>query len=97
VLARWVSGRSSTSIRRLSTARRISHSRIRDRVMLGILAVTTFIFGIVPVFAVQRFNMHSILKTGSKTATAPPRRLRARTILAAAQLALAVALLTGAG
>jgi len=66
-------------------------------VMVGVLTTITFIFGLVPALAVRRADVHGILKDGASTVSASPKRLRVRMVLAGAQLALAVALLTGAG
>ncbi|HEX7797751.1 MAG TPA: FtsX-like permease family protein, partial [Vicinamibacterales bacterium] len=66
-------------------------------VILNVLTAITLFFGLVPAFFVQRSDVQSILKEGTRTVTASPDRLRIRTLLAAVQLALAVTLLTGAG
>jgi putative ABC transport system permease protein len=82
------------------TVPRLAESSIHGSVVLvvlGVLTATTFFFGLVPAFFVQRSDMQSILKEGTRTATSSPDWLRIRTLLAAVQLALAVTLLTGAG
>jgi putative ABC transport system permease protein len=79
---------------------RLAESAIHGSViaaMIGVLVITTVIFGLIPVFAAGRSNIHGILKEGSQTVSATRRRVRARTILAGTQVALAVALLAGAG
>jgi len=82
------------------TVPRLAESSIHGSVVvvvIGVLTAITFFFGLVPAFFVQRSNVQSILKEGTRTATASPDRLRIRSLLAAIQLALAVMLLTGAG
>ena len=98
LIARW--GLTAIIVAYPQAAPRLTEAVIHGRViagMIGILIATTFVFGFTPALAVQRSNVHDILKDGTKSATSPRNGLRARTILVGTQLALAVCLLTGAG
>lgn len=66
-------------------------------VSLAVLAAVALFVGVMPALSLWRANVHDILKEGGRTASAAPRRLRLRRTLVGAQLALAVALLCGAG
>ena len=81
-------------------APRLAESTIDRTVLtvtLVVVAATGVFVALIPAIALQRANVHDILKEGGRTASASPRRLRTRRGLVGAQLALAVALLCGAG
>ena len=81
-------------------APRLAESTIDRTVLtvtLVVVAATGVFVALIPAIALQRANVHDILKEGGRTASASPRRLRTRRVLVGAQLALAVALLCGAG
>jgi putative ABC transport system permease protein len=63
---------------------------------LAISAGAGILFGTVPAIAVWRSNLHDTLKDGNRT-SASSSGLRMRRLLVAAELALAIILLTGAG
>jgi putative ABC transport system permease protein len=60
-------------------------------------ALTTILFGLVPVLRASRAHLTDALRDGSVTATAGSSRLRLRATLVVAETALAVVLVTGAG
>ncbi len=81
-------------------APRLAESTIDRTVLivtLVVVAATGVFVALIPAIALQRANVHDILKDGGRTASASPQRLRTRRVLVGAQLALAVALLCGAG
>ena len=59
--------------------------------------VTTFIFGVGPALALGRVNLQDALKFGAKPSSSLSMHPRARRLAVAAEMALAVVLLTGAG
>jgi putative ABC transport system permease protein len=60
-------------------------------------AATALLCGGAPAIALWRTNTYEVLKDGARTATATSGSLRMRTVLVAAELALTVVLLCGAG
>jgi putative ABC transport system permease protein len=63
--------------------------------MLGL--ATGAVFGLVPAFHLSRADVHETLKEGGRSQTAGPLRRRARDLLVAAEVALSIVLLVGAG
>src|SRR5262249_42862709 len=64
---------------------------------LGLCLLTGFVFGLLPAFESAGKDLHSGLNEGGRSATAGVRANRMRGLLVAAQFALAIVLLTGAG
>jgi putative ABC transport system permease protein len=62
-----------------------------------ISVLTAVVCGLAPAFAMRRVSVHDVLKDGARAASASSGSLRARKALVAAQLALSVVLLVGAG
>lgn len=58
---------------------------------------TGCLFALVPAFSFARSNLHQVLKEGSRNSSEAGARLWARSVLATAELAIAVVLLVGAG
>lgn len=63
---------------------------------LGLTVLTAFVFGLAPAVALVRTNLNASLKEGSRGSDGSGRR-RVRNLLTAAEVALAVVLLVGAG
>ena len=79
---------------------RLGEAAIDSRVLLFALAatlVTGFLFGITPAIFLRRSKPYEVLKQGGRTSPAGSGGLRLRRLLVAAELALALVLLTGAG
>jgi putative ABC transport system permease protein len=79
---------------------RLAETAIDGPVLLfaaGASLVTSFLFGLAPLSFVWKVDLHLVLKDGARTASAAYGSLRIRKLLVASELALAVALLTGAG
>ena len=79
---------------------RLSETTIDGHVLLFALAatlVTGFIFGIAPAILLRRSKPYEVLKQGGRTSAAGSAGLALRRLLVAAELALALVLLTGAG
>jgi predicted permease len=79
---------------------RLTETTIDGRVLafaLVLSAATALLCGGAPAIALWRTNTYEVLKDGARTATATSGSLRARTVLVAAELALTVVLLCGAG
>ena len=62
-----------------------------------VTAATVVLFGVVPSFAVLRFDLSSPLRSDNRTGTEGRRLRRVRQVLVASQIALAVVVLAGAG
>jgi putative ABC transport system permease protein len=70
------------------------------RVLLFTLAISIFagsVFGLAPLYTLWRSSLYSVLKEGGLSTSPAPGSLRVRRVLVAAELALALILLTGAG
>ena len=79
---------------------RLTETSIDGRVLAFTLLValgTGVLFGLAPAFAFARYNLHDVLKEGGKTSSAGSAGLPVRRWLVAAELAVAVVLLVGAG
>ena len=79
---------------------RLAETTIDLRVLLFAAAmamVTAIACGVAPAFALRQTSVHDVLKDGARTASASPDSLRVRKTLVAAELALSVVLLVGAG
>jgi putative ABC transport system permease protein len=79
---------------------RLTEARIDGGVLaftLFLSLATGFLFGLGPAFFIWKASLHDTLKSDTGTSTTSAARLRTRGLLVAAQLALAVVLLTGAG
>ncbi len=63
----------------------------------AVTAATVVLFGIVPSFAVLRFDLSSPLRSDSRSGTEGRRLRKVRQLLVASQIALAVVVLAGAG
>lgn len=64
---------------------------------LGISVLAAILFGLAPAFHQTAVNLHATLKEGSRTTSQGRARHRVHSALVTAQIALALALLTGAG
>ena len=64
---------------------------------IGVTLLATLLFGVLPALAAARGNLASALRAGGRSGTATRRRRRLRRGLVAAQVALAVIMLFGAG
>jgi putative ABC transport system permease protein len=83
-----------------ATIPRLRESRIDGGVLAFTLAIsllTAILFGFGPVLSLWRAKLNDVLKDGARNASAGHGRLRIRALLVAAELALAIILLTGAG
>ncbi len=79
---------------------RVEQATIDSRVMaftLAVSLVTGLLFGFGPALSIARGNLHDALKDEGKSSSMGVNRLRVRGALVAAELALAIVLLTGAG
>src|SRR5262245_14719983 len=79
---------------------RLGETTIDARVLAfaAATAVTTAIVsGLAPAFTLRKTSVHDVLKDGARTASASSGSLRVRKTLVAAELALSVVLLVGAG
>jgi len=79
---------------------RLGETTIDGRVLLFALAATLgtgFIFGITPAILLRRSKAYEVLKQGGRTSSAGSAGLPLRRLLVAAELALALVLLIGAG
>ena len=79
---------------------RLGETTVDSRVLLFALAVTLLtglIFGIAPAILLRRSKPYEVLKLGGRTSSAGSAGLPLRRLLVAAELALALVLLTGAG
>src|SRR5262249_3128567 len=61
------------------------------------VVATAIVCGLAPAFTLRNTSVHDVLKDGARTASASPGSLRVRKALVAAELALSVVLLVGAG
>ncbi len=78
---------------------RLSETTIDARVLaftVGVSLLTGILFGTGPAISLWRANLHDALKSGARSSGGPG-GLRLRRMLVAAELALAIVLLTGAG
>lgn len=64
---------------------------------VGVTAVTLLLFSLVPAWRTARVDLVDSLKDGSQNASAGVGKRRLRSVLVVAEMALAVAMLTGAG
>jgi putative ABC transport system permease protein len=79
---------------------RLSAIGIDGRVLLftlGVSIVTGIVFGFVPAWNASKINVSEALKEGGRSSTASFARLRLRSLLVVAEIALALVLLIGAG
>jgi putative ABC transport system permease protein len=79
---------------------RLAETTIDGRVLAFAAATTVttaIVCGFAPAFTLRRTSVHDVLKDGARTASASKGSLRARKLLVAAELALSVVLLVGAG
>ena len=79
---------------------RLSETTIDARVLvfaLGMCAVTTFVFALVPAIAVWKTNVYKTLKDGAGSASPSLRGVHVRSVLVAIEVALTVVLLIAAG
>ncbi len=79
---------------------RLAATKMDGRVLtftLALCLLTALLFGLGPAVSLWKTKLNDVLKEGARTASAGPGRLRVRAVLAAAELALAIVLLTGAG
>ncbi len=79
---------------------RIAEARLNSQVLIVTFAlslVTGLLFGLAPAFSLPRSSLQDALKGGSCGSPANSGQLRVRGVLATAELALAIVLLTGAG
>ena len=79
---------------------RAGQATIDSRVLAFTLAIslaTGLLFGFGPALSIARGNLHDALKDEGRTSSMGSNRLRVRGVLVAAELALAIVLLTGAG
>ena len=82
------------------TIPRLRESRLDGSVLGFTLMISLFaaiVFGFGPVLSLWKAKLHDVLKEGSRSASAGAARLRMRNVLVAAELALAIVLLIGAG
>ena len=63
----------------------------------AVSVATAIVCGLAPAFTVRKTSVHDVLKDGARMASASAGSLRARKTLVAAELALSVVLLVGAG
>ena len=82
-------------VREMALAISIDHNVLAYT--LGISVLAALLFGLVPAFQQTAVNLHLTLKEGGRTNSQGRGRHRAQGALVAAQVALALALLTGAG
>ncbi len=64
---------------------------------LGVSVLTGLLFGLIPAIQMSGADLHGTLKEGGRSATTDRRGHTARRVLVAAEVALALTLLTGAG
>ncbi len=64
---------------------------------LAVSLLAAILFGFAPAISLVRAKLNNVLKEGARTASEAPTRVRVRAVLTAAELALAIVLLTGAG
>ena len=79
---------------------RLSETTIDARVLtfaLGACVATTFVFALVPAFAMWKTNVYETLKDGARSASASVHGVRVRSALVMIEVALAVVLLVAAG
>jgi putative ABC transport system permease protein len=81
----------------LSTSAPIELNRLVVLFAVAITAVTGILFGIAPALAATRFDVQSSLKDSSRGSTGGPAKQRFRQIMVAAEVAVALMLLAGAG
>ena len=82
------------------TVPRLAEANVDVAVLLGtavVAVVTGILFGLVPALASAKPELTDVLKEGGRGATAGTRRNRIRNSLVAAEIALALVLLIGAG
>jgi putative ABC transport system permease protein len=91
---RWISGRATWNLPVLAPIG-IDFRMLLFAALLS--AVTTFLFGLAPALRLLRLDLSQSLRDGAGGASAGWKRQRLRGTLAAAQMALAVMLLAGAG
>lgn len=74
--------------------------QVNHQTLLFALAVTLttgLLFGLVPALQLLRTNLHDVLKEGGRSSASATPHLRLRSVLVAAEVALALLLLAGAG
>src|SRR5262249_34819884 len=79
---------------------RLAETTIDARVLAfaaATVVATAIVCGLAPAFTLRNTSVHDVLKDGARTASASPGSLRVRKALVAAELALSVVLLVGAG
>ncbi len=79
---------------------RLDHVDINPTVLLfaaGLSVLTALLFGLAPALQTTRLNLHDVLKEATRSATAGDPRQRLRSALVVTQVAIAFALLVGAG
>jgi predicted permease len=81
----------------LSTAAPIELNRLVVLFSVAITVITGVLFGIAPALAATRFDIQSSLKDSSRGSTGGPAKQRFRQMMVAAEVAVALMLLAGAG
>ncbi|HYL75227.1 MAG TPA: ABC transporter permease [Bryobacteraceae bacterium] len=79
---------------------RLSEVGIDWRVLLFALAISLFsgvVFGLAPAFSISTKSLHAVLKGGARSVSTGAAGMHLRRVLVAAELAMALILLTGAG
>jgi putative ABC transport system permease protein len=64
---------------------------------VGVSLLTAFVFGILPALQTSRLDLSTAFKSGNRSATSSPGRLRLRSAFVVLQISTALVLLTGAG
>jgi putative ABC transport system permease protein len=80
-----------------SAAAEVTIDRTVVAYTLGISVMTAILFGLAPAFHQTALDLHSTLKEGGRTGSQSRARHRTRSVLVTAEIALALALLIGAG
>jgi len=64
---------------------------------VGVSLLTAFVFGILPALQTSRLDLSTAFKSGNRSATSSPGKLRLRSAFVVLQISTALVLLTGAG
>jgi putative ABC transport system permease protein len=79
---------------------RLNEVRMDPTVLLftaGVAILTAVVFGLLPALSASRLDLATAFKSGDRSATASPSKLRLRSAFVVLQVATAMVLLTGAG